>query len=93
MATPNVIISNSQSYQSIYGLSGIPKGTRVHIDVTDPNFNGNVFSSATIPSPDAQGGLPIRYQNGFNSIDTESNDDDVWIIGDGYVSISEIPAE
>ena len=92
MATPNLIISNSQSYQSIYELSGISKGARVHIDVTDPNFSGNVFSSETMPLSAAQGGLPIRYEHGFNSLDTESNDVDVWIIGDGYVSISEIPS-
>ena len=93
MATPTVITSNTQSYQSIYTLSGVPAGTRVHIDVTDVNFSGNVFSSATQPPPDTQGGLPLRYEGGFNSLDTEANDVDVWIIGDGYVSISQIPTE
>lgn len=93
MATPLIIISNSQSYQSIYTLSGLAIGSKVHIDVTDVNFRGNVFSSATQPPADTQGGLPLRYEDGFNSLDTESNDDDIWIIGDGYVSISQIPTE
>ena len=87
MAEP-IFIDVTPVYQSIYTLSGITAGTLVHIDCSlSRNGPLAVRSAASKPDDNEPG---ISMQQG-DRLDTESNDVDVWIRGNGKVSISEIP--